>query len=865
MVSTNIEQNTLAESADFWRYDIGVNVIPADTKNKTTTVRWSEYQDTPISKWRHEQWKKEGAFNKGIAIIPGRVWHREDKRGFYFIFLDADKRQTIDELCTRNVKTITLQEMANKFLVEQHEDNLEKAHIYFYSPIPFPKKSADSVLGLEVKGLGEHGIAFCFPSIHKDGKPYEIIGTNQPVVLTQDQAMEMIQHLNQICMKRGLEYLGKDYSINNIQYKLKKMIKDLVIDTAVKIPQGQRHKTLISMADSLLFNHLSKDKNKRSEKWLKDFFKKINFQLCEPEPLPESELNGIWNSALDFVLRIRKEEKKEVEDEDNDGVDVLELVKRNCSEFFLDQYNSSYAAFRVNQHTEIMSMQSRRFRNWVCKTYYENTGEPPSAEELAGTLNILKANAEFGGKERELHLRIAPVPNSYSIYYDLTNKEWEAIRISENGWSIEKLPPIIFRRYTNQQAQVYPTRDYPPDIFDQFINLLNVIDEDNKLLLKCYIIALFIPEIPKPILMLHGEQGSAKSTLSELIKMLVDPSIIRTLAFSKDNSELIQKLSHNYLSYFDNISNISDWISDQLCRAVTGSGFSKRELYTDDDDIIYNFKRCIGFNGINLAASKPDLLDRGLIIKLERIVEERMRKIEDVWADFEKLRPQLLGYIFDILVKVMQKKNEGGIDLKMYPRMADFAEIAEIICRCMGYPENRFLDAYYRDIGLQTKQALEASPVATTIIEFMHSRTHWTGTATELLEELEYAAEILKIKTKNNRTWPTAPNRLSRKLNEIKTNLRQIGIVVERHTDSRTNMRKIEIRKVSYVSPVSPVAENQARFDLEYSGDNNTVPLDVSPAACHENHVQNDSTGDPYDPYDTLPTTSSSNYSGAEL
>jgi hypothetical protein len=75
-------------------------------------------------------------------------------------------------------------------------------------------------------------------------------------------------------------------------------------------------------------------------------------------------------------------------------------------------------------------------------------------------------------------------------------------------------------------------------------------------------------------------------------------------------------------------------------QSSTGSGFSKRELYTDDDDIIYNFKRCIGFNGINLAATKLDLLDRGLIIKLERILEERMRKIKDAWNDFEKLRPQ---------------------------------------------------------------------------------------------------------------------------------------------------------------------------------------------------------------------------------
>jgi hypothetical protein len=123
----------------------------------------------------------------------------------------------------------------------------------------------------------------------------------------------------------------------------------------------------------------------------------------------------------------------------------------------------------------------------------------------------------------------------------------------------------------------------------------------------------------------------------------------------------VQKLSHNYVAYFDNISLIPDWISDQLCRAVTGSGFSKRELYTDDDDIIYNFKRCIGFNGINLGATKADLLDRGIIIELERIPREKQRRLEEIWVEFDSIKPELLGYIFDILVKLLQAKSNGGI------------------------------------------------------------------------------------------------------------------------------------------------------------------------------------------------------------
>ena len=129
---------------------------------------------------------------------------------------------------------------------------------------------------------------------------------------------------------------------------------------------------------------------------------------------------------------------------------------------------------------------------------------------------------------------------------------------------------------------------------------------------------------------------------------------------------------------------------------------TKRELYSDDDDIIYNFKRCIGINGINLAATKADLLDRGIIVELERITKDKIRKVEEIWQEFEKIKPQLLGYIFDILVKVLQVKS-SGIEIKGLPRMADFAQLGEIIFRCMDYEDNKFLDAYYNNISLQVE------------------------------------------------------------------------------------------------------------------------------------------------------------------
>jgi hypothetical protein len=142
---------------------------------------------------------------------------------------------------------------------------------------------------------------------------------------------------------------------------------------------------------------------------------------------------------------------------------------------------------------------------------------------------------------------------------------------------------------------------------------------------------------------------------------------------------------------------------------------------------------------------------------------------------------------------------------------------------------------------------VEASPVAASIIKLMDSRTRWIGTATELLNELEPVAESLKIKTKNNRYWPSAPNSLSRRLNEVKTNLREIGIIVERPVDTTTNTRKIEIRKISPKHPVSPEDSNQAQLQLENSGFiagyNNSTSPDISPAANSQNCAQNQRSG----------------------
>ena len=60
--------NEVNKWADFWHFHIGLNVIPADTENKTTYENWLQWQDKSISDELHEERKKNGEYNKGIAI-----------------------------------------------------------------------------------------------------------------------------------------------------------------------------------------------------------------------------------------------------------------------------------------------------------------------------------------------------------------------------------------------------------------------------------------------------------------------------------------------------------------------------------------------------------------------------------------------------------------------------------------------------------------------------------------------------------------------------------------------------------------------------------------------------------------------------
>jgi hypothetical protein len=454
------------------------------------------------------------------------------------------------------------------------------------------------------------------------------------------------------------------------------------------------------------------------------------------------------------------------------------LIERERPVFFHTETEESFARVKVQGHLENLPIQSAEFSSWLKRLLWKATKEAVDGKTLDAVRGVLEGKARFEGQEHRLYNRVAW--HDGAIWYDLGDSEWRAVKVTPQGWSLVTDVPILFRRYAHQRPQLVPDRAGALSEAERFLNLRTDTDADGhtvydeRYLFLVALISYLVPDIPHPIIVLYGEHGAAKTTLSRIARELVDPSAMPTLGEPK-RDEVGQLLQHHYLLPFDNLSFLHGWLSDTLCRAVTGDGLTKRRLYTDEGDVIFAYRRCILLNGINTVASRPDLLDRSILLECQPIPDGQRKPERILWRDFEAVKARILGGIFNALCEAMRVK--PGLKLDGLPRMADFAEWGRAIGEACGWGQKAFLDAYTREAASRNGAALDSSPVAQAIISLMEHESAREEPAAQLLSTLRHEAERLGIDT-HGRGWPRDAHGLSLRLNQVIPNLRHLGIRV---------------------------------------------------------------------------------------
>ena len=506
---------------------------------------------------------------------------------------------------------------------------------------------------------------------------------------------------------------------------------------------------------------------------------------------------------------------------------------------FHNELEEGFVRVPVKAHLETWRCKSKPFKQWLAYTFWMCEKKAAKSDVVNTAVAVLEAQARFEGQEHELAVRVAQTADG--LWYDLCDSKWRAVHITGIGWSIVDEPPILFSRRSHEQPQVDPV--HGGDLHD-LLRLVNLADPASEILVLVFVVGALVEGIPRPIPMVHGPQGAAKTTLIRMLRRLIDPSSTETLSLPTKLNELVQQLSHHYFIPYDNITSMPIWASDTLCRAVTGEGFSKRELYTDDDDVIFTFRRCLALNGINVAARRPDLLDRSILIRLDGISEKQRRPEREIWSEFERMRPRLVGAMFDALSKAMTIR--PTVQLHSSPRMADFAFWGAAIAEALGHSRDEFLDAYQDNYSARNEEALASSPVATVLQLFMADRDLWEGTPTELLKALQKFAGENGIDSKGG-GFPREPNVLTRRINDVKPNLDAVGLHVS--TIRSDAMRRLRVERSSrntvttVTRPELTTAQQVTRDDI-CDGSNRESSCEPSPRKPLDSGVCDASDGD---------------------
>jgi hypothetical protein len=402
----------------------------------------------------------------------------------------------------------------------------------------------------------------------------------------------------------------------------------------------------------------------------------------------------------------------------------------------------------------------RSLRSELATVFHEKHGSAAPAQALSDALLVLEGQAQ-ASEPVEVALRVGRDPVSGRLVLDLGGDDGQAVVIGLDGWAVVPNSPVLFRRTKATLPLPIPTAG--AGNLAALRRLLNTRDEDWPLILA-WLVSALMPDVPHPVLMLKGEQGTAKSTAARILTSLIDPAASQLRTAPRNIEDWSVAAAGSWVTCLDNVSDLSGWLSDALCRAVTGDGLLRRALFTDSDVSVLSFRRVLAITSIDPGRLHGDLADRLLEIDLERISEDDRAADQSITAQWQAAHPGVLAGLLDLAVDVLRVL--PSVRSGQLPRMADFARVllaVDAVLGTDGYPH------YIEQAGHVAEQVADADSVALAIRDRITAP--WTGTATDLLDKLatEHAPK----------DWPSTPQTMGGRLSRAAPALRALGWTVD--------------------------------------------------------------------------------------
>jgi len=511
--------------------------------------------------------------------------------------------------------------------------------------------------------------------------------------------------------------------------------------------------------------------------------------LLTPCTRTDSDVNHVAEECVPCLVQ-------QDEDEPDQGQQPAKSMSTQLVEIALDRYELHISPegypFGIPlsglNRAKMMSGSARSLRPELAAEYYDLVGRAANGSALSEALTTLEGMA-LRSQQVDIHLRVAR--HEGYLFIDLGTVIGEFIEVDAQGWRIVSNAPVHFRRSRL-------TGELPVPIvggsLEELWDIINVKESLRPLILAALVTGLF-PDVPRPILAVTGEHGTGKTTAAKVLVSLIDPGPVPLLGAPKDLREWPVMLHNSYTVGLDNVSFISHEFSDALCRAVTGDGLVKRELYSDLEVIPMSFQRMMVLNGISFAELRGDLADRIVMCEVERIDPSRIKTEEEHGRLWRQAHPRILGALLTLTSQVMAKLPE--IRLVATPRMADYSRILAAVDSILG---TTGFATYELIRGNRASDAASADVVATEILACIE--VSFDGTSKELMDRLDRDL----YGPRRQRDWPSSPARMTNHLKRIAPVLRMAGWHIEDYHDANLKVTKWLITPPAeqYVDPEDP-------------------------------------------------------------
>jgi hypothetical protein len=390
---------------------------------------------------------------------------------------------------------------------------------------------------------------------------------------------------------------------------------------------------------------------------------------------------------------------------------------------------------------------------------------------------VLRTWARLSKQKFNVYNRVGYSETGEYIEVNLLREDHKVLRISSRSIELD-YPRLKFVSTRNQLPILF---DYDvlksldlkqlteKELLNLFGQVFNIQTREQLALLLAWMLKTFYPLGEYPLLCVIGErEGVGKTTTCKFIVQLLDPSIAPLKTFPQTLDSLYTLAKNNFVLCFDNLSYINDDQSDALCQLSTGGSLSKRKLYTDAEVIDLPLKTPIILNSIFNILQRRDLRRRSVVLELKTPVERKpLREIEET---FKRVAPILYSYLVLCVQEALKFKI---IDLDFLD-VADFCEWIAKAHPVFFMTPQEFVQTLKENREEIARELLESSLLLPIIQEKLKADVFgfWQTTAKELLEEL-------KKKYPNEKNLPSTPDRLSRELKKLISDLEAVNIRTE--------------------------------------------------------------------------------------